>query len=139
MKTTKLAVAAALAAMVLAIAAPASAAKPTNYDLTVPDGLYGQTVTATVGTDSTAKASSTDTTEFTYWRVLTRCYQDGQLVMKHYSLFDGTSSEIPLGPTRLWQEGDADCTSELGYFHKGSHTRWRSVDKASFTAMWPAA
>jgi hypothetical protein len=122
------------------MAAPALAGKPTKYDLTVPDGYYGETVTATATSAAPAKTVSTsDTTDYKYWRVLATCYQGGELVFKHYALFDGTYSLIPLGPTRAWQVGSADCTAELGYFHKGWHTRWRSVDSMTFSALWPVA
>jgi hypothetical protein len=130
----------AVSALIVAMAAPALAGKPTKYDLTVPDGYYGETVIATASSGASAKtASPGDTTDYKYWRVLAMCYQDGELVFKHYALFDGTYSSIPLGPTRAWQEGPADCTAELGYFHKGWHTRWRSVDSTTFSALWPVA
>jgi hypothetical protein len=134
-RTTLAAVA--VSALIVAMAVPALAGKPTKYDLAVPDGYYGETVVATATSGATAKTASTsETTDYTYWRVLATCYQGGELVMKHYALFDGTYSTIPLGPTRAWQEGDAECTAELGYFHKGWHTRWRSVDSTTFVALW---
>ncbi len=129
----------AVATLMAVLAAPALAGKPTKYDLTVPDGYYGETVMATATSGGVAAAaSSEDAADYTYWRVLARCYQQGELVFKHYALFDGAYSSFPLGPTRAWQDGPAECTAELGYFHKGSVTRWRVVDSTAFAAMWTA-
>ena len=126
----------AVAALTAALAAPALAGKPAKYELSVPDGYYGETVMATAALGGVVTAaSSEDAADYTYWRVLAQCYQQGELVFKHYALFDGAYSSIPLGPTRSWQEGPADCTAELGYFHKGSVTRWRVVDSTTFAAL----
>lgn len=129
----------AVATLMTVLAAPALAGKPTRYELTVPDGYFGETVTATAASGGVVTAaSSDDAADYTYWRVLAQCYQQGELVFKHYALFDGAYSLLPLGPTRSWQEGSAECTAELGYFHKGSVTRWRVVDSTTFAALWTA-
>jgi len=139
-KSTKLTLIGAIALLIVASATPALGARPAKADLSVPDGYYGTTVTATdASATSETLAASSDSDEWKYWRVKTECYQNGEIVMRHYSLWDGSSATIPLGPTRAWQEGDAECTAELGYFHKGVHTRWRVVDSTDFIAMWPDA
>jgi hypothetical protein len=136
MRRFRIGVVLAAVVMLMAVAAPGNASKPDRYDLFVPDGQYGTTVVATVGDTATVRLSG-DTSEFEYWRVRTQCTQDGTRVLHHYARFDGQSAEIPLGPTRLWTSGPADCTAELGYFRNGVHTRWRVVSKASFHALDP--
>lgn len=87
--------------------------------ISVPDGVYGETVTATVnpgGTGSWARAF---------------CYQDGELVYAEYVRVNADNrATFTLGPTPSWQGGDANCVAdELKLRSNGS---WRVLASTKF-------
>ena len=88
-------------------------------NITVPDGVFAGTTTATLnpgGSDAWAYA---------------RCYQDGTLVYAQYvrSTSSGTAT-FTLGPTPMWDSGAANCTAEEGSW--GKNGRWRAVATTTF-------
>jgi hypothetical protein len=68
--------------------------------ISVPDGFFGGTVTATAnpgGTDAWARAF---------------CYQDGQMVYGQYVVVNADNvATFRLGPTQVWTGGYASCTA----------------------------
>jgi hypothetical protein len=87
--------------------------------ITVPDGQYGETVTATVnpgGSGSWARAF---------------CYQNRELVYGEYVRVDAANhATFSLGPTPSWQGGSASCTAEeLKLRSNGS---WRVLASTKF-------
>lgn len=86
--------------------------------ITVPDGVYGGTTTATLNPGGTVWAFA-------------QCYQDGTLVYAQYVKASSTNTAtFTLGPTPMWQGGDADCTAQEGYW--GKNGRWRVVAATTF-------
>ena len=86
--------------------------------ITVPDGVFGGTVMATVNPGGNAM-------------VYAQCFQGGELVFIQYAGLDSNNQAmLILGPTQAWQGGDADCTAEEGYF--GNNGRWRSIASTTF-------
>jgi hypothetical protein len=89
-----------------------------HASISVADGTFGGTTVATVeaGGDVLAKAE---------------CYQGDSLV--YFEIFppgpDNTVT-FTLGPTPLWQGGDATCTAQAGNWAKNG--RWRAVAKTTF-------
>jgi hypothetical protein len=88
--------------------------------ITVPDGAYAGTTTATVnpGGDAWARA---------------RCYQNGMMVYSQSVRVDANNqATFQLGPTPLWQGGDASCTAEELTLQKNG--RWHVVASTTFNA-----
>ena len=86
--------------------------------ITVPDGVYGGTVTATVNPGGNVWAYAA-------------CYQGRTLVYAQYvKVSSSNTATFTLGPTPLWQGGDADCTAEEGSW--GRNGRWRAVASTTF-------
>ena len=86
--------------------------------LTVPDGVFGGTTTATAnpGGDAWVKA---------------RCFQDGTLVYYQSDHVDLNNQVVlTLGPTPLWSAGGASCTAEEGYYT--SNWAWRTLATTTF-------
>ncbi len=94
----------------------------------VADGVYGETTTAAVTGEISAKGSKVDG-DVQMW-VRAACSQGGEVVYRQtVAVADGTA-ELQLGPTRSWTGGAADCTADLGSFdHRG---RWRSEATDAF-------
>jgi len=89
--------------------------------ITVPDGVYGGTTTATV------KPGGAGTMAFA------QCYQGSTLVYAQYVEVDATNhATFKLGPTPMWTGGGASCKAEEGYFGGGG--RWRTVASTTFSA-----
>jgi hypothetical protein len=89
--------------------------------ITVPDGVFAGTVTATLNPGGT-----------TMW-AYARCWQDGTLVYEQW--VKNTSSNtatFTLGPTPLWQGGSANCAADEGYWAKNGH--WRALVSTTFNA-----
>jgi hypothetical protein len=89
-----------LSLMIVALVAGTAFARGSGT-ITVPDGVYGETVTATVnpgGTGSWARAS---------------CNQDGEVVYVEYVRVNADNhATFTLGPTPSWEGGDAACVAE---------------------------
>ncbi|MEW5990761.1 MAG: hypothetical protein AB1736_05360 [Chloroflexota bacterium] len=89
--------------------------------LTVPDGTFAGTTTATAnpGTEGT-------------W-VMAECFQNGTVVYRQYVRVDPATHQatLTLGPTPSWSGGAASCRAEEGTWFKG--TRWRSVASTTFS------
>jgi len=85
--------------------------------ITVPDGRFAGTTTATLNPGGT-------------W-ALAQCYQGGTLVYAQYvkSTPDNTAT-FTLGPTPMWQGGAANCTAEEGGW--GKNGRRRAVASTTF-------
>lgn len=88
--------------------------------LTVPDGVFAGTTTATAnpGDDGT-------------W-VMAECFQNGTVVYRQYVKVDPTTHQatLTLGPTPSWSSGAASCRAEEGTWFKGS--RWRVLATTTF-------
>jgi hypothetical protein len=87
--------------------------------ITVPDGVFAGTTTATVNPGGSGS-----------W-AFAQCYQGGTLVYAQYVEADSTNrATFTLGPTPLWTGGSANCTAEEGVW--GSSGRWRTVAETTF-------
>ena len=93
-----------------------------NGVLTIPDGTFGGTTTATAnpGVEGT-------------W-VFAECSQNGAVVYRQYVKVDPATRQatLTLGPTPSWTSGAATCRGEEGFWFKGS--RWRVVASTTFEA-----
>ena len=90
----------------------------TGGTLSVPDGVFGGTTTATAnpGGDAWVKA---------------RCFQNGTLVYYQSDRVDLNNQVVlTLGPTPLWSAGGASCTAEEGYYT--SNWAWRTLATTTF-------
>ncbi len=92
-----------------------------NGVITVPDGTFGGTTTATVnpgGSDAWARAF---------------CYQEGKLVYGQYVRVNSANqATFQLGPTPSWQGGYASCVAEeIVLKNNGS---WRVLASTTFKA-----
>jgi hypothetical protein len=103
----------AMAAACFAFAAGPALAGRGSISLVIPDAIasstggphFGEQVTFSVSTNATSRP----------W-VYANCYQNGTWVYGKWAGFfaDYSGSTLfTLGPTNLWQGGDADCTAEL--------------------------
>ncbi len=103
------------ASLVVLVAAPAMAGKGGSGTITVADGTFAGTTTATKTGSSIAWGHA-------------RCYQGGTLVYEQYQKF-GTGSTVTftLGPTPLWTGGSASCYGDGGYW-QGSRFRVVATD-----------
>jgi hypothetical protein len=123
-------IAAILAALLLALApvygpartltgaGVADAARVSGH-ITVPDGVFGGTTTATVNPGGEK-----------VW-VHARCWQDGTLVYEQYVKVDANNQAVlNLGPTPMWTSGAADCDAREGYWARNN--RWRTVASTTF-------
>ena len=104
------------------IAGTAVAGKPggkggaTGGALTVPNGTFAGTTTATAGA--------------AYNWVHARCSQGGTVVYEQWVKSDGLKqATLSLGPTPLWQSGAASCWAEDGVWNK---SRWRQQNTTTF-------
>ena len=90
----------------------------TGGTLSVPDGVFGGTTTATAnpGGDAWVKA---------------RCFQNGTLVYYQSDRVDLNNQVVlTLGPTPLWSAGGACGTAEEGYYT--SNWAWRTLATTTF-------
>lgn len=86
--------------------------------ISVPDGVFASTTTATVNPGSDA------------W-VRGRCYQGDSLVYEQYVRVDANNQAVlTLGPTPSWLGGSASCTGEELEF--GRNARWRVLATTTF-------
>jgi hypothetical protein len=86
--------------------------------ITVPDGQFGGTTTATLNPGGAVWA-------------LAECYQNGTLVYAQYvKASSSNTATFTLGPTPMWQGGAANCTAEEGSW--GKNGRWRVVASTTF-------
>ncbi len=107
-KTIILAVAAGVIAAAVVIPGLASAGKPGAASISVPDGVFGGTTTATANPGG-------DT-----W-VHVQCFtvEDGSMGMEAYSKVDANNqATFTLGPTPSWGSGAAACVAEEGTWGK---------------------
>ena len=88
--------------------------------VTVPDGVFAGTTTAT------ANPGDEDT-----WAMAV-CSQAGTVVYRQAVKVDPSTHQatFTLGPTPLWSGGGASCRAEEGTWFKGS--RWRTVATTTF-------
>ena len=91
----------------------------TASSISVPNGVYGGTTTATVATTSTGIMA------------FAQCYQGGARVYAQFVSVDGGHAMFKLGPTQLWTGGSATCTAEAGTFAHGG--RWRAQATTTFS------
>lgn len=86
--------------------------------ITVPDGVFGGTTTATANPGDGSWA-------------LAACYQNGAQVYGQYVKIDASNQAVfTLGPTPSWSGGAANCIAEEGTF--GSNGRWHSIASTTF-------
>ncbi len=91
----------------------------TPASITVPDGVFAGTTTATANPGGEGT-----------W-VHAKCYQAGSLVLEQWRMVDSNNqATLNLGPTQLWQSGAADCTAEEGYF--GNNSAFRVMAGTTF-------
>jgi hypothetical protein len=95
-----------------------SAVRSTGH-ITVPDGVYGGTTTATLNPGGTG-----------IW-AYARCYQ-GETLVYAETVRANSSNEatFTLGPTPLWTGGAANCTAEEGTWSRNH--KWRAVAATTF-------
>ena len=87
--------------------------------ITIPDGVFGGTTTATANPGGDA------------W-VYVACYRNGERVMGAYERVDeNDQATFQLGPTPSWTSGAATCVGQEGYWAKGS--RWRVLAETTFS------
>jgi hypothetical protein len=87
--------------------------------ITVPDGVFGGTTTATVNSDGSATTAYAS------------CDQGGMTVYAQYVNLDATGhATFRLGPTPLWSSGAASCKAQAGTW--GNNGRWQSLASTSF-------
>jgi hypothetical protein len=95
----------------------ASAARITGH-ISVPDGVYGGTTTATLNPGGAVWAYA-------------RCYQGGTLVYAMYAKGNASNeATFTLGWTPLWTGGAANCTADEGSWDKNGH--WRVIASTTF-------
>ena len=98
--------------------ADADAAGRTSARITIPDGVFGGTTTATAnpGGDSL---------------VYVACYRSGEAVLRVYGRLNSENqATIRLGPTPSWSSGAAHCVGQEGYWAKSG--RWRILAETTF-------
>jgi hypothetical protein len=89
--------------------------------ISVPNGVYGGTTTATVTTSSSGLMA------------FAQCYQRDARVYAQFVSLDGNGhATFKLGPTQLWTGGAATCTAEAGNFGHGGG--WRALAATTFSA-----
>lgn len=90
----------------------------TKAVITVPDGVFGGTTTATANPGGDA------------W-VHVACFQGRERVMATWKRVDTNNQAVfLLGPTPSWTSGPASCIAQEGYWAKGS--RWRVLAETTF-------
>lgn len=101
------------------LAGPQAVLAGRSGNISVPDGAFAGTTTATVNPGGSGT-----------W-AYARCYQDGTLVYAQYVRANSDNQAMfTLGPTPMWQSGAADCTAEEGTW--GRNGRWRVVADTTF-------
>jgi hypothetical protein len=122
-----LVVAALLTTTLLSALVGTSIAAKSSTSLTVPDGVYGGTTTATV--TSGVSAASTTSGGSALW-VRATCSQNGVSVYRQNVQLDSSGRAVlTLGPTPSWSGGAADCLADSAYYSNG---RWRVVATDTF-------
>jgi hypothetical protein len=91
-----------------------------NGMITVPDGVFAGTTTATANPGDAGT-----------W-VKAECFQNGTIVYRQYVQIDPATHQatLTLGPTPSWSGGAASCRAEEGIWFKGS--RWRVLATTTF-------
>jgi hypothetical protein len=89
--------------------------------LSIPDGSFGGTTTATANPGGAGA-----------W-VMAECFQNGTVVYRQYVQMDPATNQatLKLGPTPSWTSGAASCRGEEGTWFKGS--RWRVIATTTFS------
>jgi hypothetical protein len=96
----------------------ANAAPRDKAHISVPDGQFAGTTTATLNPGGDIWA-------------LAACYQNETMVWYQYAhADDGKTATFTLGPTPLWQGGAATCIAEEGYWARNG--RWRMLAWTTF-------
>lgn len=96
----------------------AAAGGRTKATITVPDGVFGGTTTATANPGGDA------------W-VHIRCFVAGSVGLEAWKkVDDANQATFTLGPTPSWSSGGAMCEAEEGYWARGS--RWRVLARTTF-------
>lgn len=110
-----LAIALLLAAFVVGWFAPAAAGKPGVSTLTIPDGVFGGSVTGTYTGDRKAYSSTGG--------VWIKCYTPdltGTLVLEYGVSINGDDGTVVISPLAGWDgswlSGPGDCTADAGYY-----------------------
>jgi len=109
--------------LVLGLAAPALAARGEKTQLWITESNP-----YTLGEQLDFASSNT---RYDYAWIVATCYQDDLVVYQewHGLSEDGAYGPFTFGPNFLWQDGDADCEAEVGYFHR---SRFKTEAKMSF-------
>lgn len=97
----------------------------------VPDGIYGETVEATITTAGTPPKNSTPL----YVRALV--FTDGALVWGKFFPVEENAAQIGPFKATTWQEGPADGKAELGYFTRNGLGKWIILDTDEFSVSAP--
>jgi hypothetical protein len=106
-----------IAALVLVVALPASAAKSSIHLVMPTAATTGASTTPHFGDQVTFAISTTASFPW----VDTACSQNGQVVYEQWDgFFDGYAGTqmFTLGPTQLWSGGAASCTATLVTFDR---------------------
>ena len=86
--------------------------------ITVPDGVFGGTTTATANPGGNA-----------WVRII--CYQAGGVAMEAWGGVDlNNQLAVQLGPTPSWLSGAASCLAQEGTFGRNGH--WRVLAETTF-------
>ena len=98
---------------------PSGGSTTSGVTISVPDGTFGQPVTATI--------SGAGTTE--WFHVI--CMKNGTTALLDWEPVDSTGhSTSVMGPTGSWTSGSATCTGQAG--HYDSRSRWQTDASTSF-------
>ena len=92
-----------------------------GVSISVPDGVFGAPVTATMSGAPTA-------TE--WFHVI--CIKDGKTALLSWEPFDTNGQATAwMGPTSSWTSGGASCTGQAGHYDRRS--RWQTDASVPFT------
>lgn len=98
---------------------PQSVLAGRSGSITVPDGVFGGTTTATLNPGGSGVWAHAE------------CFQAGKRVYAEYVKADSLNeATFRLGPTPNWSSGPADCTAEEGTWARNG--RWRVVADTTF-------
>ena len=89
----------------------------TTASISVPDGAFGGTTTATVNPGDSV--------------VYFACFRGGERVMAAYKATDANNqATVKLGPTPSWLSGEATCIAQEGT--RSNSGRWRVLAETTF-------
>jgi hypothetical protein len=95
-----------------------AAAARTTARITVPDGVYAGTTTASVNPGGSGA-----------W-AFAECRQGGTVVLRQYRDAASGQATFQLGPTPSWTGGAADCTAQEGQWDRNG--RWKTLATTTF-------